>query len=400
VGTGNGPLKTAVTTLWASKDLNNWNFVGFFRECQRAEFCDGFYECGDFFSLKTPQTNQQYYIYKYSDGSDYYAVGNYDPSKADWAFEDIGIETMVDWGKTAWYASKSWSDTKNNRRLWWGWLREMGSTAGNTARNWMGAQALRVATFTEEKMIALNPIPEMATLRQEHFSFQNIVLNSGNTVVLKGDFTAQMDIMFTVPNMDSPFGINVRTAPDNSEYTRITFNLGASLSLQDLPGGDYNDYLDGTPNSCQEQCNSDVGCVSYTYLVKGARDDHSHCFVKRSDQINAVSNNNCYSGYKAYMNLDCSKSSLTEPTSSYIMPIFNQTNLDVRIMIDQTIIEIFINGGRYSMTNRIYPSLTTSTGIELFGISGTTTIPQIDLWNMRSTFINFSDLPLQISHNK
>eukprot|EP01117_Protostelium_nocturnum_P017562 TRINITY_DN7173_c0_g1_i3.p1 TRINITY_DN7173_c0_g1~~TRINITY_DN7173_c0_g1_i3.p1 ORF type:complete len:588 (-),score=156.19 TRINITY_DN7173_c0_g1_i3:3-1766(-) len=393
VGSGNGNLG-AIATLFSSPDLNNWRFSGFFKKCDKQVFCNGFYECNDWYALKAAGTQKEFHIFKYSDGDDYYSVGNYDPSKSSYPFKGLpNRESMYDWGKGTFYASKSFVDAKG-RRLVWAWLRESGTAEGTKSRGWQGVQGLRLATLTQENILAFNPIPETESLRYDHFSSPNIKVDSGKSVPL-GPFGSKVDINFLVPNAtQSSFSFNFRSDKSGREFTSLRFVNQGMLEGTDLPGSDYNDF----PNlidafACRRVCNDDVGCAAFTFVAKTST-SISHCFLKRPDSVNPTSKSGVTSGFKAHVFLDASKSSLAEPTRSLMMPIYNSINLDVRIVLDNSVVEIFLNGGRYSMTSRIYPTLPDAINIEFKGEKGSTLISKFDLWKMKDSFINFSDIPL------
>ena len=59
-------------------------------------------------------------------------------------------------------------------------------------------------------------------------------------------------------------------------------------------------------------------------------------------------------------------------------------NMDLRIFIDKSIMEIFINS-RQCVTQRIYPTRKDSQGIELFCKGGDITIESLQAWDMAAT---------------
>ena len=59
-------------------------------------------------------------------------------------------------------------------------------------------------------------------------------------------------------------------------------------------------------------------------------------------------------------------------------------NLELRIFIDRSIIEIFANE-RQCITQRIYPTREDSTGIELFSKGSSMTVKSLQAWDMAPT---------------
>ena len=61
-------------------------------------------------------------------------------------------------------------------------------------------------------------------------------------------------------------------------------------------------------------------------------------------------------------------------------------SLDLRIFIDRTIIEVFVNE-RECLTQRIYPTRPDSLGIELFSAGGEAEVSTMKSWNMNPIVI-------------
>ena len=55
--------------------------------------------------------------------------------------------------------------------------------------------------------------------------------------------------------------------------------------------------------------------------------------------------------------------------------------LDLRIFIDQCIVEVFANN-RQVLVQNVYPTLRTSTGVSLFSKGGSAEVTRIEAWDM------------------
>lgn len=114
----------------------------------------GMWECVDFYPVSTDEANgldTSYngpgikHVLKASlddDKHDYYAIGTYDPVKNKWTPDnpelDVGIGLRLDYGK--YYASKTFYDPKEQRRILWGWIGETDSEAADLLKGWASVQ--------------------------------------------------------------------------------------------------------------------------------------------------------------------------------------------------------------------------------------------------------------------
>ena len=55
--------------------------------------------------------------------------------------------------------------------------------------------------------------------------------------------------------------------------------------------------------------------------------------------------------------------------------------LELRIFLDKSVIEVFVDGGSKALTNYIDPGIN-NLGIELFSQGGSATFKGIDIWEM------------------
>ncbi len=59
--------------------------------------------------------------------------------------------------------------------------------------------------------------------------------------------------------------------------------------------------------------------------------------------------------------------------------------IDVRVLVDRSVVEVFAGGGRVAITDRVFPS-TTSTGLSLFAEGGNARIVELQAWKLHSAW--------------
>ena len=58
--------------------------------------------------------------------------------------------------------------------------------------------------------------------------------------------------------------------------------------------------------------------------------------------------------------------------------------LRLQIILDRSVVEVFVNGGRSCLASRIYPLRPDSLGVGLFAQSGTVRLKSMDIWTLES----------------
>jgi beta-fructofuranosidase len=149
--------KTGLALLYKSADLRHWELQ---ENALHAVLGTGMWECVDFYpvpvqgrrGLETHMTAAPAvkYVLKASldddnDRHDYYALGSYNTTsrmfRADDPARDTGIGLRYDYGKL--FASKTFFDPVQQRRILWGWANESDSEAAAAAKGWAGVQVRR-----------------------------------------------------------------------------------------------------------------------------------------------------------------------------------------------------------------------------------------------------------------
>ena len=139
--------------LYQSEDFVHWTK---YQDPLYSSLKTGMWECPDFFpvsinstngvdtSVKNPSVRQ---VMKASFNShDYNIVGTYvtelEKFLPDADFTGTSLDLRYDYGK--FYASKTFFDSKKNRRILWGWVNESDSTEDDIEKGWSGLQVIYI----------------------------------------------------------------------------------------------------------------------------------------------------------------------------------------------------------------------------------------------------------------
>ncbi|CAM6106224.1 unnamed protein product [Calypogeia fissa] len=268
----------------------------------------GMWECVDFFpvlvqgksGLNSSVLRAENYVdtYKYvlkasmdDTRHDNYAIGTYSTVSHTWIPDDptmdVGLGYRYDYGK--FYASKTFYDTKTDRRILWGWANESDSEQDDIIKGWASVMAIPRTLWLDgltSKNLLQWPVTEVEALRGAKSSHENILLNPTDVVKVTGADGPQLDILVTFekPDVNSVDGIQ----PEQEEF-------------------------------------------------------------------------------------DC------------ILP--SENTLSLRILVDHSIVETFVQGGRLAITSRVYPTLALNSNAHVFLFNNGTTsirVKSLDVYQMGS----------------
>jgi sucrose-6-phosphate hydrolase SacC (GH32 family) len=274
-----------------------------------------------------------------------------------------------DWGLL--YALSSFNDTKNDRRVQYGWAPEDitgdGGLFSAKQQGFQGALSLPRELFVHTvknvvnmdggltemgssyltqkldgsfvaQTLGVKPLDDVVVgLRNgsTQHSWPGRTYNGSYTLVANG--SDHMELSAVVSSATGPCGFKIGASPDGREYTTIYYEPSNNTIVVDRS---HSSLLDGFANS------SVIGYF-YPYTIQG-------------DYGNAT------------------KEALTWD-----------------IFVDGSLVEIYVND-RFALTTRIYPSMESSTGVGIYVPSGSSaTFESIDMW---STLYNvFPERPLNSS---
>ena len=260
------------------------------------------------------------------------------------------------------YALTSFNDTKNDRRVLWGWAPEDivgdGGLFSTSQQGFQGSHSLPRELFVlttrglmnadgmlgqfgpntvsqeangsfTAQTLGQRPLPDVvAGLRNgtTQHSFQGRTFNSSTTLMANG--SSHMELSASVMSATGACGLRIAVSPDGSEYTTI--------------------YYEPSNN---------------TIIV-----DRTH-----SSLITEFNNATVTGYFYPYSYASANGSSVQEA-------------LHWDIFLDGSLLEVFIND-RFALTTRIYPSMESSTGFGVYVGSGSATFEAIDAWpNLYNVF--------------
>ncbi|KAJ7516168.1 hypothetical protein O6H91_22G045500 [Diphasiastrum complanatum] len=331
---------TGLALVYKTSDFLNWTLQ---RSFLHQIAGTGMWECVDFYPVSLTGTNGLdtskvqgnqlvKHVLKASLGSnkhDYYTIGTYSTDLktfvADDPTRDVGLGLRYDYGK--FYASKTFYDPAQERRILWGWANESDSQLDDIKKGWASVQTIP-RTLVLDHHTGSNllqwPISELDSLRGDKVVKQDILLDGGAMLKVDGASGAQLDIevTFKYPDVQTldvpleqkecvcsqggaaqrgvfgPFGLLVLAADDLVEQTAVYFYL----TLR--PNGKWMTTV------CSDQSRSS--------LAKG---------IDRTV-------------YGTSINI--------APTENF---------LSLRLIVDHSIVETFVQQGIACITSRVYPTL-------------------------------------------
>ncbi|GAB7357282.1 hypothetical protein MBLNU459_g8251t1 [Dothideomycetes sp. NU459] len=362
--------------LWSApaSNLANWTFLGALWEPADNSSLGpvlstgtyGFnFEVSGFFSLPDVDGHLHYFVNMGTEG------GNVSfHESAHWALWNEGHITRRDNGSAQFtpisggagdwgllYALTSFNDTKNNRRVQWGWAPEDivgdGGIFSANQQGFQGSLSLPRELFVHTQKDLVNadgmlgemgnsyvsqewdgsftaqtlgvrPLADVVTgLRNgtTQHSWPGRSFNGSATLMVNG--SAHMELTATVKSATGACGVSVCVNPNGQEYTNIYYEPSNNTVVVDRS---HSSMIDGFNNA------SVIGYF-YPYTIKG-------------DYGNAT-----------------------------------QEPITMDVFVDGSLVEVYINE-RFALTTRIYPSMTSSTGVGVYVAPGASaTFESVDMWS-------------------
>ncbi|KAL5098966.1 hypothetical protein RYX36_003293 [Vicia faba] len=360
--------ETGVALVYDTKDFKTFERVeGMLRRVQET----GMWECVDFFPVSTKLDNGLdtsvnddgvKHVMKVSldeERHDYYAIGTYNESIADFVPDDInkdvGIGLRYDYG--VFYASKTFYDQSKKRRVLWSWVAESDSEYVDVEKGWASLMGIP-RTLVLDKKTGSNllqwPVKEVESLRTKSHKFENLQVKPGSIVSLDIGTATQLDIL-------AEFNIDEKAINETRE-TNVEYNCETSDGARARGAlGPFGLLVLANDNLSEKT-------PIYFYIVKGRDGNLKTSFC--SDQ---------------------SRSSLATDVSKKIfgslVPVLQDEKLSLRILVDHSIIESFAQGGRTCVTSRVYPTKAIYRKARLFlfnNATEATVYASLEVWHMKS----------------
>ncbi|CAK9264427.1 unnamed protein product, partial [Sphagnum jensenii] len=326
-----------VALQYKSTDLKNWEFLE--EKVLHSGPAVGMWECVDFFPVDyhTPICNfdTQKYVLKVSllgEQRDYYTIGTYDEAAhkfiPDHPELDIGLGFRLDYGK--YYASKSFFDPVKKRQIMWAWVPESCPQEMDLQKGWSSIQGVP-RTIALDSNTGVNliqwPIEEIDSLRGPKVSQTDVKLDAGAVMEVKGAAGDQLDVevVFEYPDVS-----NVGAVTEEAKFNA----LDSSQDGYEHRGmfGPFG-LLVLTDESFQEQT------AVFFYIAQSSDGQWTTRFCNDQSRSSLLPN-------------------IHKPVcGGYVKVLPTEDFLTLRVLVDRSIVESFVQGGRMVVTSRVYPSV-------------------------------------------
>lgn len=326
--TGPGGKQVRANFLFRSKDLAHWQYLHEFTEDDRFTLvgddgaCPYFWPIGDRHILL---------FFSHMSGGQY-LLGDYDTERDKFLVTNHGKFNFGAALPSGVHAPSATPDGKG------GVIVIFNMNPGKPTGEWNQIMTLpRLLTLSGNDDIAQQPTGDIESLRYDRQSVSAMKLPANKEVVLKNIKGNAMEIVAEIDVKDVPaFEINVLRSPKKEEYTRIAFFRDRGFSANRQGTSD----VPGTHNSL--------------------------------------------------VTLETSHSSLhpdVRPRAPETAPLLLDKDepLRLRIFIDKSIVEVFING-KQALAARVYPSKSNSTGVSLLSIGKDSELKSLEAYQMKSIY--------------
>ena len=219
----------------------------------------------------------------------------------------------------------------NNRRILFTRISEARYGCVQRASGWAGIMALpSVLSLAADNHLLVEPVPELESLRSEHQHIADLAIAPDSIVPLDPVTGNRLEIRAVFEWDDAEeFGLVVCCSPGGEEQTQIRFNAN--------------------PNHYYRREIPPLRELILDVTRSSTRPD-----------INNRESQRCHAAHVA-----------GEP-------------VELRVFIDRSVVEVFVNGGRYYLAKRIYPARPDSVGVRVFARGGKATLRSLDAWQMKA----------------
>ncbi|KAF8025712.1 hypothetical protein BT93_F2522 [Corymbia citriodora subsp. variegata] len=373
VSIGSQSNRTGMAILYRSKDFVNWT------KAERPLYSandTGMWECPDFFpvsalvpvgldtSINGPDVKHVLKVSLSDSLNDYYTIGTYNSAMDTYAPVEGSVDSNLglryDYGK--FYASKTFFDSKNNRRILWAWIKESSNADDDIKKGWSGVQAIPRTLWLDKsgKRLMQWPILEIEKLRTNQVDLPNKLIEGGTILEVSGITAAQADVevSFEVKELEKAEMLD----PTWTNPQTLCSQKGASIKGSVGPFG----LLVMASKGLQEYT------AVFFRIFKG---QNKYVVLMCSDQSrSSIGNSYDKTTYGAFLDVD---------------PLHEK--LSLRTLIDHSIVESFGGGGKSCITARVYPVLAVEDGTHLHVFNNgadSVGVPKLSAWSMKKANIN------------
>ena len=317
--TGQGFQVGDIAYLFKSPDLIHWEYVHPFYQSDR-RWTDANEDCAvpGFFPLGKKHV---LLFASHKRGTQYY-IGRYEN---DHFYPEQ--HARMSWSGGQVKAPITMLDDKG-RRIFFAWVNEARSQDRHRAAGWAGVMTLpRVLSLADDNTLRIEPTPETESFRLNHRKRGEFMLEADSELAIDDIQGDCLEIQLEMTPIDArQVGLLVRCSPDGAEQTSIFYDAAAKVFKLD----------DSKASLIAEEPSHDPRLSPADLLIR------------------------------------------TQAAPFELSP---GEPLKVRIFLDRSIVEVFVNG-RQSVTQRIYPSRSDSLGVRVFSRGGRAKVTYIEAWDM------------------
>jgi beta-fructofuranosidase len=312
---------TAADFLFRSKDLRTWEYLHPFVEGDRFTLVGDDGACPYFW----PIGDRHIMLFFSHMSGGQYLLGDYDTARDKFVVTNGGKFNMGAWGPAGVHAPSATPDGKDV-------IVTFNMNPGMPTDGWDQIMTLpRRLTLIGESEIGQEPAGDIESLRGDHGHLDAVTLPANKEVVLDGIDGNAMEIIAVIDAKGAAtVEMDVLRSPDAEEYTRISFFANRGMR--------HNGLWKGRPN----------GVVSL---------DMTH----GSTLPGATS----------------------RPPEIVDVVIEEGEPLELRVFIDRSVVEVFVNG-RQCLAVRVYPGRLDSTGVSFCSHGKDAELLSLDVHQMRS----------------
>ncbi|XP_037457954.1 sucrose:sucrose 1-fructosyltransferase-like [Triticum dicoccoides] len=350
IGSKNDTDHSGIVFTYKTKDFVSYEMIPGY--LYRGPAGTGMYECIDLYAvgggrkasdMYNSTAKDVLYVLKESsddDRRDYYALGRFDAAANTWTpidtEQELGVALRYDYGR--YDASKSFYDPVKQRRIVWGYVVETDSWSADAAKGWANLQSIPRTVELDEKTrtnLIQWPVEELDTLRINTTDFSGITVGAGSVVSLPLHQTSQLDI-------EASFRINA----------------SAIEALNEVDVG-YNCTL--TSGAATRGA---LGPFGILVLANVALTERTAVYFYVSKGLDGgLRTHFCHDELRSTHATDVAK----EVVGSTV-PVLDGEDFSVRVLVDHSIVQSFVMGGRMTATSRAYPTeaIYAAAGVYLF----------------------------------
>jgi fructan beta-fructosidase len=311
--------------FYSSSNLTDWQYLSDFGAIGNTSQV---WECPDMFELPVQNTGEKKWVITVSGGGPtagyggmQYFVGYFDGNG--FTADPLSYPLYLDYGKD-FYAGITYNNlpSADGRRVMIGW-----------ANNWSYAGVIPTLGFRGMMSIPRN-LQLIKSANGQYLLTQLPVVETNN---FKGAVLFQQDSI--VLNNTTNNANSIKGDAMDIEFT-VSRGTAAQSGIQLFKNGN----------------------------------EQTSVFYNKSD--NTIKLDRTASGNVTFSNNFPSIESMPVPADN--------SDLTFRILIDESLVEIFVNGGQLAMTEQVFPTFTNG-GIQFFSNGGNATIKNINIWKMNAS---------------